>query len=64
MSHPQLPASGGVEAIDGTGNEYIYSVQLIGSSLLKEGDVSILGVRYYDAKDSRTSSLIVNTRSR
>ncbi len=57
-----MPASGGVDAVDGTGNEYIYSVQLIGSSLLKEGDVSILGVRYYDAKDSRTSSLIVNTR--
>ncbi len=57
-----MPASGGVDAIEGTGNEYIYSVQMIGSSLIKEGDVSILGVRYYDAKDSKTSSLIVNTR--
>ncbi len=57
-----MPASGGVDAVEGTGNEYIYSLQLIGSSLLKEGDVSILGVRYYDAKDSRTSSLIVNSR--
>jgi len=51
-----------VDAVEGTGNEYIYSVQLIGSSLLKEGDVSILGVSYYDAKDSKTTSLTLNTR--
>ena len=51
-----------VDAVEGTGNEYIYSVQLIGSSLLKEGDVSILGVSHYDAKDSKTSSLTLNSR--
>jgi hypothetical protein len=60
-----LPASTSpvpIDAVEGTGNEYIYSVQMIGSSLIKEGDVSIIGVSYYDAKDSNTSSLTLNTR--
>lgn len=61
-SMPASTAPVPIEAVEGTGNEYIYSVQLIGSSLMKEGDVSIIGVTYYDAKDSNTSSLTLNTR--
>lgn len=60
-----MPASSApvpVDAVEGTGNEHIYSVQLIGSGLIKEGDVSIVGVSYNDAKDSKTSSLTLNTR--
>jgi hypothetical protein len=55
-------ASGGVEAIPGTGNEYIYNLQLIGSGLIKSGDISIGGLRYsnLDAADIYSASL--NTR--
>ena len=55
-------ASGGVEATPGTGPEYFYSLQLIGSSLIKEGDVAILGLRYSDTSSSRTISGNINTR--
>lgn len=56
------PASGGVEAMDGTGYEYFYSVQLIGSSIIKEADTAILGLRYSDTSTADTLSLSVNTR--
>ena len=56
------PASGGVEATPGTGNEYFLSSQIIGSSLLKEGDIAILGVRYSDTDSSKTTALNLNTR--
>lgn len=62
MPASAIAGSDPVDAQEGTGNEFIYSVQLIGSSLIKEGDVSIVGVSYYDAKNSKTSSLTLNTR--
>jgi hypothetical protein len=55
-------ASGGVEAIPGTGNEYFYNLQLIGSNLVKTGDISILGLRYADTSTSRISTLTLDTR--
>jgi tetratricopeptide (TPR) repeat protein len=55
-------ASGGVEAMPGTGYEYFYATQLIGSSLIKEGDIAILGLRYSDTTNSDTVSLHLNTR--
>lgn len=55
-------ASGGVDAVPGTGNEYFFGTQLIGSSLFKPGDISILGVRYSDTSTSNTISLLANTR--
>jgi len=56
------PASGGVQAIDSTGNDYFYSVQLIGNSLIKEGDLGILGLRYSDTSSASTTTLSLNTR--
>lgn len=56
------PASGGVEAVHETGNEYSYSAQVVGSSLMKEGDTSIIGLRYSDASTANTVSLSLNTR--
>ncbi len=56
------PASGGVEAIPGTGNDYFYSLQLTASSLFKAGDVGILQLRYADTGDANTTSFLVNTR--
>ena len=55
-------ASGGVEAVPGTGTESRYSIQLIGSSLIKEGDIAIIGMSYADASTSNTTSMNLNTR--
>ena len=55
-------SSAGVEGIPGTGNEYFYNLQLIGSSLLKAGDIGILGLRYADASTSRTLSISMDSR--
>lgn len=56
------PASGGVLAIDGTGNDFFYSVQVIGSGLIKQGDVAILGLSYADTSTARTTTFTLNTR--
>ncbi len=56
------PTSAGVEGMPSTGDEFFYNLQLIGSNLLKEGDVTILGVRYSDTSTSNTTSLLVNSR--
>lgn len=45
-----------------TGVEKIYSLQLIGSSLLKPGDTTIAGVRFSDLEESDTASFLLNTR--
>jgi tetratricopeptide (TPR) repeat protein len=56
------PASGGVEAMPETGYEYYYSLQLIGSSLVKEGDLAVLGLRYSDTTRYNSYSFSLNTR--
>ncbi|MBI5040262.1 MAG: hypothetical protein HZB57_03390 [Gammaproteobacteria bacterium] len=56
------PASGGVEAMPSTGNEYYYNAQLIGSTLLKDGDITLFGLRYSDASTSDTTSVSLNER--
>lgn len=55
-------ASGGVEAIPDTGKEYFYNVQLIGSSLFKSGDTSILGTRYSDTSTAKIYTLSLDNR--
>ena len=55
-------SSGGVDAVPGTGNEYFYNLQLIGSNLVKNGDISVLGLRYSDTSTSNISSLTLDTR--
>lgn len=55
-------ASGGVEAMPGTGYEYFYTSQLIGSGLIKDGDTAIVGLRYYESSRSNTISLDLNMR--
>ena len=56
------PASGGVEAMESTGDEFYYSLQLIGSGLVKQGDISSVGARYGDSKYRDTYSLTLNSR--
>ena len=55
-------ASGNVEAIPGTGVELYYSAQLIGSSVIKEGDIAILGFRYVDTDSFERYTIDLNTR--
>jgi hypothetical protein len=55
-------ASGGVEASEGTGLELFYSAQLIGSSVIKEGDLAVLGLRYADTQNSNRYTIDINTR--
>ncbi len=49
-------------ATPGTGFEFFYNAQIIGSSLITSADISILGLRYSDAQSADTTTLSVNTR--
>ena len=55
-------SSGGVLGFDGTDYDYFYSLQFIGSSLIKEGDITILGLRYSDTNTADSYSFSLNTR--
>jgi tetratricopeptide (TPR) repeat protein len=55
------PASGGVLETPGTAYSY-YSGSLVASSLLKEGDVSILSARYSDSDTSKVISMTLDSR--
>lgn len=56
------PASGGVEATPDSGEDWSYSLQVMGSDLIKTGDIAIIGVRYDTNSSSDTTSLNLNTR--
>ena len=70
MTCPRWPRSrnscaatgSGVSAIPGTGTTYYYLAQLIGTNLIKQGDIGIIGLRYSDTSTSNTTSLLFNTR--
>lgn len=55
-------ASGGVDAMLPTGNDFYYSTQLIGTNLLAEGDMYIVGLRLADRDTSNLYVLDLNTR--
>jgi hypothetical protein len=55
------PESGGVPA-NPKSNYLYFSANLLASSLLKEGDVSILGLRMSDSSSSRVYSINIDTR--
>jgi tetratricopeptide (TPR) repeat protein len=56
------PASGGVPANPGTGYEFLYNLQFTGSSVIKTGDLGILGLRYADLDRSNLYTLSLNGR--
>jgi hypothetical protein len=56
------PASGGVEAMASTGDEFFYSTQVISNNFFRDGDNSTLGLRYADTKQRDTYSLILSSR--
>ena len=53
--------SGGVPAMPATTYTY-FSTSLVASSLFKEGDVSIFGLRYSDSDTSKVISLTLDSR--
>jgi hypothetical protein len=56
------PGSGGVLALPDSGREYYVYTSLVGSSLFKEGDVSILGLRYSDSDFAQVATLYLDSR--
>lgn len=51
-----------VEAIPDTGTQFFYNLQLIKNDLLKQGDIGILSLRYYDTQTSNSYRLGVSSR--
>jgi tetratricopeptide (TPR) repeat protein len=52
----------GVDATPSTGDEFYYSAQLVGTSLLTSGDLYTLGIRYANRQDSDTYAIDLSTR--
>ena len=46
------PASGGLDAIEGTGFEFNYSAQFIANHVLMSGDVGVVGLRFFDGSNT------------
>lgn len=55
------PESGGVFATPETTYNYV-STDLVGSSLIKEGDVTLFGLRYSDSESTQVYSTYLDTR--
>ena len=56
------PASAGVAAIEGTGNEFFYSVQAIGFNVFNTNETMIFQVRYDDTKTYERLRVSASTR--
>lgn len=57
-----MPASAGVDALQGTDNEFSYDFQFIATGMFKEADSVILSMRYFDGTTSKRTSFGVNIR--
>ncbi len=57
-----MPESGGVPEIPASGKNYFLGGQFIGNSILKNGDTSILSLRYGSTQNARDIALSVDTR--
>jgi hypothetical protein len=51
-----------VAAVEDTGNEFFYNFQLIKNDLLKQGDIGVFSLRYFDSSNSDTLRLGVSSR--
>jgi len=54
--------NGIIDATTSTGDDYSYSTDLTANSILKDGDLYTIGVRYSDTKASNTTTFTLNTR--
>jgi hypothetical protein len=57
-----MPASGGIPEIPASGNNYFLGGQIIGNSIIKNGDTSILSLRYGATSTARDISFTFDTR--
>jgi hypothetical protein len=57
-----MAASGGVPEIPGTGMDLSIGAQIIGTSLISAGDMSIFGLRRYQGSTTTTTSLSASSR--
>ena len=57
-----MPESGGIPAIPSTGTEYYYSAHLIGTSLIREGDLIAVNLGYADSYNANRYMFDLNTR--
>jgi len=55
-------ASGDVDAVLSTGDEYFYSAQLLATNVVKQGDIFVAGVPYADRANADFYTLDLNTR--
>lgn len=56
------PPSGGVAGFPGTGWQFSYSAQLIATDLVRNGDISTLGLRYLDSRSFDEAGLLLSWR--
>lgn len=56
------PASGGAQETPDSGTLTYSYLSLIGTSLIREGDISILGLRYSEGGSSKSTALFLDTR--
>ena len=59
-----LPASGGVQAIEGTGNEFFYIAQLIGFNVFNSDETTRYALLYDDTKTFKRTRLRFSARFR
>ena len=62
FNQTNTPASGGVPAVDNGGDQFIYSLTMIGSDVFKKDDISIASLRYSDTINAAISALTINVR--
>lgn len=62
VNYSGTPASANVPAIPDISGDLYYSLTLIGSGLLVEGDTSVLGLGYVDGSNASTMTVSVDTR--
>ena len=55
-------ASGGVASIPDTGSQMFYNATFVGSSLLRQGDLTILTLRHETTRTRDSSMLMIDTR--
>lgn len=57
-----MPASGGLDAFEGTGFEFNYNAQFIANDVLAPGDVGVVGLRFVDGKTADAVSGTLSAR--